>query len=189
MLNYQKFHFSHYYVMDTNGMTAPCTRCECFAAPDDLPGCPYKQRWLYDAEAGYAVRLPRTKLGDDLGRFNQAFLKKEERYRDHRSAQVSIDQPRFNDDGDEVGGMDFADPNVDIEGRFIEQDSYRRLTELLSQLKEADRQLIKFLRAKTPKQQVADFFGITLDGVYYREKQLKKRIKSLPGFDGRDYLE
>ena len=189
MKNYQSLHFDRYYVMDGHGNHVSCSRSECFAAPDDLPGCPYKQRWLYDAEAGYAVRLPRTKLGDDLGRFNQAFLKKEERYRNRRSAQVSIDQPRFNDDGDEVGGMDFADPNVNIEGRFIEQDSYRRLTELLSQLKEADRQLIKFLRAKTPKQQVADFFGITLDGVYYREKQLKKRIKALSGFDGRDFWE
>lgn len=189
MLNYQKLNYHRYFVMNARGESRQCSRSECFAAPDDLPGCPYKQRWLYDEEAGYAVRLPRTKLGDELGRFNQAFLKKEERYRDRRSAQVSIDQPRFNDDGDEVGGMDFADPNVDIEGRFIEQDSYRRLTELLSQLKEADRQLIKFLRAKTPKQQVADFFGITLDGVYYREKQLKKRIKALSGFDGRDYWE
>ena len=127
MKNYQSLHFDRYYVMDGHGNHVSCSRCECFAAPDDLPDCPYKQRWLYDEEAGYAVRLPRTKLGEDLGRFNQAYLKREERYRDRRATQVSIDQPRFNDDGDEVCGIDFADPNVDIEGRFIEQDSYRNI--------------------------------------------------------------
>ena len=189
MLNYQKDHYSHYYMMFSNGTSVECSRSECFAVPANLPTCPFRQRWFYDKEADYAVRLPRTQMGEDLGLRNQADLKKEERYRNRRATQVSIDQPRYNDDGDEVGVLDFADPNVDIETQFIDQDSFARLNLLLAQLKETDRELIAFLQAHTPKQTIADHFGISIDGVRYRELQLRKRIKSTPGFNGHDYLK
>ena len=189
MPNYQKLHYDRFYIIDSNGLTTPCTRAECFAIPEDCPSCEYKQRWYYDEEAGYALRLPRTQMGEDLGLRNQADLKKEERYRDRRATQISIDQPRNNDDGDDVGGLDFADPGVDIEAQFIDQDSFARLNTLLAQLKKADRELIAFLQAHTPKQEIADHFGISVDGVRYRELQLRKRIKSMPGFDGHDYLK
>ena len=189
MLNYQKEHYSRYYIMSPNGTSVECSRSECFAEPTSLPNCPFKQRWFYDKEADYAVRLPRTQMGEALGLRNQADLKKEERYRDRRATQVSIDQPRNNDDGDDVGGLDFADPGVDIEAQFIDQDRFARLNALLAQLKEADRELIAFLQAHTPKQTIADYFGISVDSVRYRELQLRKRIKSLPGFDGHDYLK
>ena len=189
MLNYQKLHYDRFYIIDSNGLTTPCTRAECFAIPEDCPSCEYKQRWYYDEEAGYALRLPRTQMGEDLGLRNQADLKKEERYRDRRATQISIDQPRNNDDGDDVGGLDFADPGVDIEAQFIDQDSFARLNTLLAQLKKADRELIAFLQAHTPKQEIADHFGISVAGVRYRELQLRKRIKSMPGFDGHDYLK
>ena len=111
------------------------------------------------------------------------------RYRNRRATQVSIDQPRYNDDGDEVSVLDFADPDVDIETQFIDQDSFARLNLLLAQLKETDRELIAFLQAHTPKQTIADHFGISIDGVRYRELHLRKRIKSTPGFNGHDYLK
>ena len=65
MLNYQKLHYDHYYVMNEIGETTACSRAECFAPATYLPQCPYRQRWFYDPEAGYAVRLPRNHKGDE----------------------------------------------------------------------------------------------------------------------------
>ena len=93
MLNYQKLHYDHYYVMNEIGETTACSRVECFAPETYLPQCPYRQRWFYDPEAGYAVRLPRNQKGDELGLRNQADLKREERYASRRAGQASIDQP------------------------------------------------------------------------------------------------
>jgi hypothetical protein len=77
--NYQKLYFSRYYAQDKNGEYVPVARSECFAPPEELPDNPYPQRWFYDAEAGYAVRLARTAEGDALGKRNNADLKAEER--------------------------------------------------------------------------------------------------------------
>ena len=85
MLNYQKLHYDHYYVMNEIGETTACSRVECFAPETYLPQCPYRQRWFYDPEAGYAVRLPRNQKGDELGLRNQADLKREERYASRRA--------------------------------------------------------------------------------------------------------
>lgn len=72
--------------MNDRGDTRPCTRRECFAAEEELPGCAFRQRWFFDQEAGYALRLPRNSMGDALGRRNQADLKSEERQSTRRAA-------------------------------------------------------------------------------------------------------
>ena len=81
MKNYQRFHYDNYFAQDDNGEYVPVTRKECFA-PDELTAAdtPYQQRWFYDLEAGYAVRLARGQASDDLSRRNKADLKKEERH-------------------------------------------------------------------------------------------------------------
>lgn len=68
MRNYQKLHYHTYFLMNEDNSTVPCDRQTCFAAPEDLPGCAYPQRWFYDPEAGYAVRLSRNAHGDAIGR-------------------------------------------------------------------------------------------------------------------------
>ena len=78
MRNYQKLYYQHYFEMLPNGTEKEVSRRECFApAEEPTPADPYKQRWYYDIEASYAIRLPRTQMGDDLGRRNAAELKSE----------------------------------------------------------------------------------------------------------------
>jgi len=83
MKNYQKLQYARYYAQDDSGDYIPVTRKECFA-PGELPtdDNPYQQRWFYDHEAGYAVRLARNQASDTLTKRNKADLKKEERQRD-----------------------------------------------------------------------------------------------------------
>ena len=182
MLNYQKLHYDHYYVMNEIGETTACSRAECFAPETYLSQCPYRQRWFYDQEAGYAMRLPRNSMGDALGRRNQADLKSEERHSSRSAFQLSIDQPHSNEDGDDVGGMDFADDGACVEQIVEDMDTLAGLTRVLAQLSDDDRVLIRFLLRKARKSEIASYFNITVDGVRYRELQLRKKLGKNPDF-------
>ena len=85
MKNYQRLSYQHYYAQDDSGRYVPVSRAECFATPQEpTADCPFKQRWFYDHEAGYAVRLERNERGEDTYRANATSLKRDERYRDWR---------------------------------------------------------------------------------------------------------
>ena len=76
MKNYQKLYYQHYYEMLPDAMETEVTRRACFApAEDPTHANPFKQRWYYDPEASYVIRLPRNQMGDDLGKRNAADLK------------------------------------------------------------------------------------------------------------------
>lgn len=80
MKNYQKLYYQHYYEMLPNGAETEVTRRECFApAEAPTPANPFKQRWFYDPEASYAIRLPRNQMGDDLGKSNNNLLQEADR--------------------------------------------------------------------------------------------------------------
>ena len=98
MKHYQKLYYKHFYAQDENGEYIPVSKKVCFA-PAEEPDTtnPYKQRWFYDQEAGYAVRLARTSDGDKLGRRNAADLKAAERYeikRASRSCSADLSKSR-----------------------------------------------------------------------------------------------
>lgn len=183
MKNFQKLHYDNYYLMNEDGTTVLCDRKTCFAPPEQLTDNPYIQRWFYDPEAGYAVRLSRNAHGDAIGRRCMADLKKNERVQERRAGQVSLDKPRFNSDGDDMGGMEFEDTSVNIEQLIADADSLHQLLTILAQLTEDDHALIDFLTRKAKKADIAQHFGITVDGVRYRELQLRKRLKKNPDFE------
>ena len=80
MKNYQKLHYRQYYAQNSNGEWNSVTREVCFAPGNPTTAeTPRKQRWYYDPEAGFAVRLAQTPNGDAIGRRNAADLKAEER--------------------------------------------------------------------------------------------------------------
>lgn len=56
------------------------------------------------------------------------------------------------------------------------------LTCVLAQLSDDDRALIRFLLRKTRKSEIASYFNITVDGVRYRELQLRKKLDRNPDF-------
>lgn len=121
-------------------------------------------------------------MGDALGRRNQADLKSEERQSTRRAAQVSIDQSRSNEDGDDIGIMDFADDSACVEQIVEDMDTLAGLTCVLAQLSDDDRALIRFLLRKTRKSEIASYFNITVDGVRYRELQPRKKPGRNPDF-------
>jgi hypothetical protein len=68
MKNYQKLYYQRYYAQNENGEHLPVSRRECFAPGEEPTAAnPFKQRWYYDPEGGYALRLARTRQGDVLG--------------------------------------------------------------------------------------------------------------------------
>lgn len=181
MKNYQRLYYQHYYVMTLNGMETEVTRRECFApAEEQTEVNPYKQRWYYDPEASYAVRLPRNQMGDDLGKRNAADLKAEERYQIRKTENCpgELDKPiNYGEDGDEVY-IEVADVTADILAILEDQERLSVLMSALNRLAPDDRELWNFLVNKVKKQEIAKRFNLTLDGVYYREKRLKSILRS-----------
>lgn len=182
MKNYQKLHYDRYYIQNEDGTHRECDRRTCFAPPEETPDCEYRQRWFYDPEAGYAVRLPRNSQGDAIGRRCLASLKKEERTREHTAGMVSLDKPRFNDNGGDMGGFDIADDTASVEQIVADMDSLQHLLSILAQLTEDDQALIAMLSRKAKKAEIAARFQIAVDGVRYRELQLRKKILKNPDF-------
>ena len=181
MLNYQKLYFQSYFQMLPNGTETEVTRRECFApAEEPTPANPYKQRWWYDPEASYAIRLPRNQMGDDLGKRNAADLKATERYqvRKIKNCPGELDRPiTCGEDGNDVL-IDIADETADILAILEDREKLSALFSALNKLAPDERELWNCLANKVKKQDIADRFGITLDGVYYREKRLKSIIRS-----------
>ena len=205
MKHYQKLYYKHFYAQDENGEYIPVSKKVCFApaeAPDTTN--PYKQRWFYDPEAGYAVRLARTAAGDKLGRRNAADLKAVERYEisktecvlkdknecDHdcefcikRNTRRSIELDRsWNKDGsDEMESrFDVADEGADVSTIVEDRDLLSTLINVLDKLLPEDRELWQCMVRGDKKQDIADKLRITIDGVYYREKRLRGILRSNP---------
>ena len=178
MKNYQSLYYKDYYAQSPDGGYIPVSRKECFAPGEDpTADNPFRQRWFYDPEASYAVRLERSQRSEELYLTNAASLKKEERQRDKRDDMIELDQPRYNDDGDE-GTIEIEDESADIEAIIENRDLLSTLFAALDQYSPGDRELWDFLIKEEKKQVIADYFGITLDGVRYREQRLHKNLRS-----------
>ena len=181
MKNYQKLYYQHYYEMLPNGTETEVTRRTCFApAEDPTHANPFKQRWYYDPEASYVIRLPRNQMGDDLGKRNAADLKASERYQIRKDTNCpgELDRPiTFGDDGNEIL-LEVEDEKADILAILEDREKLSALFSALKKLAPDERELWNCLANKVKKQEIAVRFGITLDGVYYREKRLKSIIRS-----------
>ncbi len=183
MRDYQKAFFRHYYTMTPDGVETEVSRHECFApAEDPTPDCPYLRRWWYDHEASYAIRLPRGPLGEALGKRNAADRKKQERvdFNALKYTGMELDKP-IGHGGDRVAVYtEFEDETADMNAIYEDQSKLDLLMDVLNTLSEDDRALWDLMRNKARKQEIADHFHITLDGVRYRENRLKCTIRSYP---------
>ena len=181
MKNYQKLYYQHYYEMLPDAMETEVTRRACFAPGEDPTHAnPLKQRWYYDPEASYVIRLPRNQMGDYLGKRNAADLKASERYQARKveNCPGELDRPiTCGDDGNDIF-IEVADEAADILAILEDREKLSALISVLNMLAPDDRALWACLANKVKKQDIADSFGITLDGVYYREKRLKAILRS-----------
>ena len=181
MRNYQKLYYQRYFNLLPSGSEKEVTRRECFApAEDPTPANPYKQRWWYDPEASYVIRLPRNPMGDDLGKRNAADLKSQERYQVRRAENCpgELDKPiAYGDDGNAVF-IEIMDETANVLAIIEDQALLDALVSVLDKLAPEDRELWNCLANKVKKQDIADRFNLTLDGVYYREKRLKSILRA-----------
>ena len=201
MKNYQQLYYQNYYAQNKTGEYISVSRRECFAPPEEpSPENQYKQRWFYDPEAGYAVRLERGVLGEATHRANGASLKREERHRDRKTQCVwkgtekcdqncdhcshkmnrtfELDKPMIGKDGDEGSGLNLADETASIEGILENKELLDALFSLLERLTHEERELWGFLQTKAKKQDIANYLRLTLDGVRYREQCLFSKIRA-----------
>ncbi|NLI13927.1 MAG: hypothetical protein GX425_15225 [Peptococcaceae bacterium] len=187
MRNYQKLYYKRYYKLLPDGTEKEVTRRECFApAEEPTPTNPYKQRWYYDPEASYAVRLPRSPLGESLGKRNAADLKKEERVHSGQAKRrdIELDKPvSLEEDGREVY-LEIEDENADVQAIIQDRAVLDALISVLDKLTPDERELWELMKARARKQEIAGRFSITLDGVRYRENRLKSIIGSDPVLKG-----
>jgi DNA-directed RNA polymerase specialized sigma24 family protein len=118
-------------------------------------------------------------MGDDLGKRNAADRKAEERYQIRRveNCPSELDKPvSYGDDGNEIY-MELEDETADILSIIEDKERLDALLSTLDRLAPDYRELWDCLVNKIKKQDIADRFNITLDGVYYREKRLKSIIR------------
>ena len=181
MQNYQQWNYKHYYTVSPDGVETEVSRHECFApAVEPSPDCPYIQRWFYDCEAGYALRLPRNAKGEELGKRNAADRKKLERIKALKYTAIELDKPIGYDEGGTAIYTELGDEGANIDAIYEENARYDLLTDFLNTLTEDDQKLWELMTAKTRKQDIAETFHITLDGVRYRENRLKGIVRANP---------
>ena len=187
MQNYQKCYYKHFYTVSPDGVHTEVSRQECFAPDvDSSPDCPSKQRWYYDREASYALRLPRNEKGEELGKFNAADRKKQERKKakDAEHAGIALDRAiGYDEEGAEVL-TELEDETADLNAIYEEKSNYGILMDFMRTLTEDDQKLWALMRDKVKKQDIAETFGLSLDGVRFRENRLKAIVRANPQLRG-----
>ncbi len=202
MKNYQRVNYRKYYAQDENGNYVEVDRKTCFAsgqAPTE--DNPYKQRWFYDEEAGYVVRLSRTKESEDIHRMSSSSLKREERYRNRKFAciykntkkcdqdcnfcthentshTVELDKNWSSGNSEMATFFTPADDSQDIISILQDKELDRLIKVALEILSPEDQLLFDCLIERKAKKVIANLLGITVDGVRYRELQLCKKLLS-----------
>lgn len=202
MKNYQKLYYKNYYAQNEKGEYVKVSRKVCFASPE-LPSeeNPYKQRWFYDEEAGYAVRLSRSKANENIHRFNSTSLKRDERYRDgkfacvwkntsncsqncvncnrkNKSRTVELDKTWTASKDEMVSSFQPEDESQNIINIIENQELITALSSALNNLSSEDKELFSFLLNNEKKKVIAENLSITVDGVRYRELKLRKKLLS-----------
>ena len=94
------------------------------------------------------------------------------------SRNVDLDKNWNNTDAGTEYTFDIADDAADTAAIVEDMAELDALISKLDTLSPDDRELWGFLIRKERKQAIADRFGLTLDGVRYREQQLYKKIRS-----------
>ena len=212
MKNYQRLYYKNYYAQNEKGEYIPVSRKACFApAEPPTEDNPFKQTWFYDLEAGYAVRLERNKQSDDIHRLNDTSLKREERYRNRKfeciwkntsycdqncidctrkntCRTVELDKTWTSENSDEMRSIfDPIDETQNITEIIEDKELFSILASALDKLSAEDKQLFSYLINKKSKRFIAENRNITIDGVRYRELQLRKKL--LLNKDLKDFLE
>lgn len=207
MKNYLAKHYDHYYIQIADGETVETTRAECIApGKETTVENPYKQRWFYDIEAGYIIRLLRNELGEKLYRDNASFIRGNERYHARKYACISkgtgncdnncakctitkiartvdLDKPMFGKEGnDDCVYLDIEAPDhfAEMEEEEDKKEEYGRLYEVIELLSDKQKQVcnLYFFKGRTAKE-IGEMFGVSKEAIVQQLSTIKKKIKQL----------
>jgi len=179
MKNYQKLHYDKYYIQQGDDYVS-CTKAECFNSGEPPTSIkPFKQRWYYAEDGSMAVRLERSSNNADVFNANASSIKRMERTRDKEKGMLSYNSSHVSEDG---MPCDFEIPcTTNVEDIVMRIEELRLLTAALKKLSDEYRELYEMIIAGIRKKDIAKYFNISVDGVYYREKQLYKFLASDEG--------
>ena len=176
MIKPQRRHYQSYYIQqgDTH---IPCTHEECFA-PGEPPSevNPYKQCWYYAEDFSQAVRLERSAKGYECYKINASSLKDIERQEEVNKDMVELDRYRESEDGFPFG-FEIPCP-ANVEKTVMRVIELRLLDAALKTVSEEHRKLWDLVIAGKKKKDIAKHYGITVDGVRYRENRLHSHLRS-----------
>lgn len=90
---------------------------------------------------------------------------------------LEIDKPLgYNDDGTEVF-FELADEDENIENSYVKQERQAEIAKVIGSLEASDQELWLCLVQKVKKEDIADRLHMTVDGVYYRQKRLERKLR------------
>ena len=164
MKNYQRLHYNDCHIQKGDD-NIPVSKRECFTPGEPpTPENPHKQKWYYDPESKFAVRMERNEKNEELCRWNDSSMRKSERHSAARTEweceyNDSIYQDCFTRDAAEI-----VEDKMRLDALFA----------ALDKLEPGLRELAGMVAAGTRKKDIAEYFGLTLDGVRYREQKLYK---------------
>ena len=166
----QRRHYQSYYIQqgDTH---IPCTHEECFAPGEPpTPENPYKQRWYYDFEGSIAVRMEHGEKEQTLCRWNASSMKRIERQDEKDKEMLEADRTGVSENGLPFG---FEIPCSTDVAKIVERMEFLRiLYAALATLSKEYQELWEMVEAGAKRKDIAQHFGITTDGAYYKEKRM-----------------
>lgn len=206
MKNFLSKHYDHYYIQVDDVQAVETTRAECIA-PGEEPTVdnPYKQRWYYDIEASYIIRLLRNEKGEKLYRDNASFIRGNERYHARKYACVSkgtgncdndctnctrtrisrtvkLDKPILgNEESDDCLYLEIEAPDhfAELEEEDDKKEKYKRLYEVIELLSDKQKQVCNlYLKGKTAKE-IGGILGVSKQAIIQQLSTIKNKIKKL----------
>jgi len=169
MKNYQRLHYNDCRIQKGDD-AIPVSKQECFTPGEpSTPENPHKQKWYYDPESKFAVRMERNEKNEDLCRWNDSNLRKSERTGAARAEWESeYDETILYQDCYFRDAAEIVEDKMRLEALFA----------ALDKLEPGLRELAGMVAVGARKKDIADRFGISVDGVRCREQKLYKILRS-----------
>ncbi|MCL2053355.1 MAG: hypothetical protein FWG90_02785 [Oscillospiraceae bacterium] len=206
--NFMKHNFSNYYAPDGKGGYKEVTRGVCFAYDKESSfSGKYPQRWYWDVQNSFAIRLERNEKGKRI--YNEARAERRRAAKDYLEMYgcvrkecmtckgydevvrgeskcdscanhvtfIVLDEELDNSDG--AKGVPFEiRANVDVEQQVETSFLLETLHEVLQTLDRDEQELWRFLVADTKKKVIAAHFGWTLDKLSCQQLRLYTKLRT-----------
>ena len=204
--NFLKRSYKHYYIQNSSGEWEEVDRLVCISydSATSFTGR-YPQRWFYDFESDYIVRLSRDSAGEQLYNAVRYLRRKEKKHTAEQFGCVGTDCPKCkgweeivdgepkckncpnkvvlvaldkeNDQTDTSSYLEL-DSGIDIGLHYETSYLIETLYAVLGGFTSEEQKLWNCLAAEMKRKDIALLFGWTEDKLYYRQTLLFKKLRS-----------